>query len=318
MKTHKFFAAATVLTAILMMVSCNDKEGYDNNDPAVVKFTSGVTAVPQSRVWIDSQDNSAWDAGDPVGIYMVEHGTTTITEDAANVKYTAATAGLSTSFSPSGNPIYYPMDETKKIDFIAYHPYNTFVDLSITNFTSPVNVSDQSSQTAIDLMYAVADNSGSGYDKNNGRSNTAINFNFEHQLAKLVFTVTSGTGAPTDLSTMTVSINGMNTRANFDLKGVGGLTDIGDPASITPFRQTGIYAYVYEAILLPESTLGNSHTVTFGIGAETYTWAMSDDIASLDAGSIYKYDLTLTKYAVNATGSIKKWTVGSAGNGIAE
>lgn len=309
MKTSRFFV--TVIVLATTMVSCNVNDDIEKSNPLEVRFTSGITA-PHTKSAIDGSGNSVWETGDPVGIYMLEHSTSTVSENAENIPYTAYSPGASTSFTPSSTPIYYPLDETKKIDFIAYHPYNA----SVSNFVYQVNVSNQASQTAIDLMYGLADKLGAGYDKNDGRSNTAINFTFNHRLVKLIFSVAPGSGAPADLSTMSVSINGMNTTASFDLTGATGITGIGTPDSITPFKQTGVYTY--EAILLPEGTLGSNHTVTFSVGGETYTWSMSNNIGSLEAGKIYTYDISLDKYAVNVTGNINKWTVGSTGSGSAE
>jgi hypothetical protein len=74
----------------------------------------------------------------------------------------------------------------------------------------------------------------------------------------------------------------------------------------------------YEAILLPVAALGATHTVTFTAGAESYTWKMSDNIASLVAGNLYTFDVLITKHAVNVSGSIKKWETTTPGSGIAE
>lgn len=299
----KFFITAA-LAGVMIFTSCDTNDEIADNNTEV-KFTSGITA-PQTKAAIDGQGNSVWEAGDPVGIYMVAHGTTAVTEGVNNYKYKAKTAGASTTFEAEGSTAYYPVDETARVDFIAYHPHTT-----VTNFVYPVNVATQTSQTGIDLMYATANKAGAGYGKADAA--TPVNFQFEHQLAKLVINVIKGAGVTGNVST--VSINGMNTTANFDLTGQDGLTDTGTPAAITPATVTADTKY--EAILLT-AMLGATHTVTFTAGGETYVWKMSDQIASLDAGKIYTYDVTLTKYAVSATGSITKWTVGSTGTGTAE
>lgn len=304
MKTSKIFLTAVFATATLF-TSCNVND--DNGDNALgVKFTSGITAS-QTKATIDGSGNSVWEAGDPVGIYMVGNGGTTVAESIENVKYTASAAGASTSFASTGTVIYYPVNTPAKVDFIAYHPYSA----SVSNWVYPVNVATQTPQTNIDLMWAKANNVGVGYDKTN---TSAVDFTFEHKLVKLVMNVSKGSGVTGNISS--VAIKGMNTTANFDLTGVGGLTGADGAVTITPFTATA--ESKYEAILLPVSTLGASHTVEFTIGSETYTWKMSNEITSLAAGSIYTYDITLTKYAVNATGSISKWTAGTPGTGIAD
>ena len=294
-----------VLAAMTAMVSCNVNDDIENGQTKV-KFTSGITATPQPRVATDYEGHSTWTMNDPIGISMVENGTTVIVEGADNIPYKATTTAASTVFTPSGTTIYYALSNPANVDFIAYHPYSS----SVVNWVYPVDVSVQTPQTDIDLMWAKADNSGAGYDK----TSTNVNFIFNHQLAKLIINVSKGagvTGTVTD-----VNITGMNTSANFDLKGDDGLTDIGTPQVIVPYAADGT---TYEAILLPVATLDATHTVTFTTSAgETYTWTMSDDIPNLAAGSLYAYDIVLTKHAVNVTGSISSWIVGTPGTGIAD
>lgn len=304
MKTR--FLSVLALSALLF-TACSNDDNSEVNDGRV-NFSSGITATPQPKVATDNSGNSTWNLNDPIGIYMVANRTTTIAESAENIPYKATTAAASTSFAPSGaTTIYYPVNTPAKVDFIAYHPYNA----SVANWVYPVDVSTQTPQTGIDLMYATADNSGAGYDK----AATNVNFTFDHQLVKLIINVSTGTGVTGTVSA--VNITGMNTSAKFDLKGDDGLTDLSTPQAIIPHAATA--GTKYEAILLPATTLNTANTVTFTTSAgEIFTWAMSNDITSLAAGSIYTYDITLTKYAVTATGNITKWTLGDTGTGIAD
>lgn len=307
MKKNTYFSV--ILATMVAMASC-DKNNDVENETLEVKFTSGITATPQTRVATDNDGNSTWNVDDPIGIYMVAKGTTDVAENVANIPYKATTAAASTTFTPSGaTTIYYPVNEPAKVDFIAYHPYKT----AITDWDYPVDVSIQTSQTAIDLMYARATNSSTGYDKRSGN----VNFAFTHKLVKLIVNVEKGDGVTGTVSE--VKIHGMNTTANFDLEGEEGLTGKGGVAEITPFAAPA--GSKYEAILLPtDGNLDASHTMTFKVGDETYTWAMKDNIVGggLDAEKIYIFTVTLTKYAVEAEGEINKWEVGSTTNGIAD
>lgn len=304
MKT-KFLSAVAI--SALLFASCSNDDTPEVNDGRV-KFTSGITATPQTRVATDDAGNSTWSVNDPIGIYMVANGTTTVAGSAENIPYKATTAAASTSFTPSGaTTIYYPVNTPAKVDFIAYHPYES----SVADWVYPVNVSTQTPQTNIDLMYATADNSGQGYDK----TSTNVDFTFDHQLVKLIINVSTGAGVTGTVSS--VSIAGMNTSAKFDLKGSAGLTDLGTPQAIVPYTATA--GTKYEAILLPMAALSAANTVTFTTTTgETFTWVMANNITGLAAGRIYVYYITLTKYAVNASGSISNWTVGTPGAGIAD
>lgn len=305
------FLSVAIVAASVALTSCDKNETKVMNDDGKVRFTSGINATPGSRATIDAEGNSLWEAGDPVGIYMVEHGTADVVGGYANMKYTAAQAGASTAFTAVGASIHYPLDEARKVDFIAYHPYNA----AVTGFTYPVDLSVQTSQTAIDLMTAKADKSGTGYTKADGRTSTVVNFAFTHQLAKLVMNITKDATVSDNITA--VSITGMNTTATYDLTVVGGITSPGTPAAITPCTVTA--EQKYEAILLPVGSLIAAHTVTFTTDSgETYVWKMSQQIPQLEAGKIYTYDVNVTKYAVTANGSINNWEVGSTGSGTAE
>lgn len=299
----------TVCAVIVVIVSC-EKDNMLIKDGAV-RFTSEGTTATQTRVAIDPQDKSVWEKADPVGIYMVKHGTSDVLDNAENMKYTASEAGLSTSFAPAGQAIYYPLDETGKVDFIAYHPYRA----TVSDFVYPVDVSNQASQTNIDLMWAAADKQGAGYSKEDGRNNTSVDLAFDHQLAKLRMNVTKDSNVPGEI--VKVSINGMNTTASFDLKGSGGFTGMGNAKSFEACTVTA--GSVYEAILLPVGPLDATHTVTFTTDqGDNYTWSMYKQIAELNPGKIYTYDITVAKYVIQVTGNINSWTVGATGIGNAE
>lgn len=310
MKKNTYFSV--ILATMVAMVSC-DKNNDVENETLEVKFSSGITATPQPRVATTDAGISTWNVNDPIGIYMVAKGTTEIAESVANIPYKATTAAASTTFLPSGaTTIYYPVNEPAKVDFIAYHPHSA----TVADWVYPVDVSEQDPQTDIDLMYARATNSNTGYDKRSG----SVDFKFSHELVKLIIKLEKSDGVTGAVSG--VEIHGMHTTANFDLEGEDGLTDKDHLAAIIPFTATA--GSKYEAILLPtDDDLRASHYMTFKIGAgttgETYTWAMSNDIdGGLEAGKIYIFTVTLTKYAVEAEGSINKWGVGTPAEGIAD
>lgn len=301
-----------IVAVCMAMTSCDKNETSVQPYDGSVRFISGVTATsPSSRVAIDDQGKSVWNENDPIGIFMVEHGATTVVNAAANMKYTAVQAGASTSFTSSDSDIYYPNEESAKVDFISYHPYRNAIG---GDFAYAIDLSDQTSQTNIDLMTANADNSGNGYSKEDGRNNSPVNFTFTHRLVKLVMNVTKDASVPGNITG--VSIKGMNTAATFDLKGKAGITAQNTPAAITPCKSS---ENKYEAILLPVTVLTDTHIVTFTTDkGDTYQWTMKKQIASLDVEKIYTYDVNVTKYKINANGAINSWTEGSKGGGTAE
>jgi hypothetical protein len=307
MKKTKFFTLAILIAAIALVAlfsACNE-EGVvvnDNKNRKAVKFAS-TEATAQTRV-----DGSDWAAGDPIGIYMLENGTNTVAEGAENIQYTAKSAGSgSIDFRAisAEKTIYYPVTIPGKVDFITYHPYQS----TLKNWIYKVDLAIQDSQTAIDLLWAKADNNGAGYDK----TTHTVPLNFAHKLAKLILTVSEGDGV-TSLNGLQVSINGTNTNADCDVR-TGTLTPGTVPAGIKPWKNAS--SYQYEAILLPADLDGNN-TVTFTIGNDIYTWKISGDITKLEAGKKYNYTVTLNKHSIGITGSITDWVSGGTGAGTAD
>lgn len=305
MKIKLFTTAA--ITALLF-ASCNNDNEVSNVNDGRVNFSSEITLSTTTRVQSNLNGVSTWNQGDNIGIYMVEKGTFNIAENAKNIHYKATESGTRTSFNPLESPIYYPVNAPEKVGFIAYYPYAALT----TDWVYPVDVSDQSSLANIDLMYAQADNSGVGYNK----TSSNVNLEFSHQLAQLIIGVEFGEGVDTDDWLESVSIEGMNTTANFDLMGGTGLTNLGTPLAIEAY--TYILDLEYMAILLPNTLNENNKVVFTTESGEKYIWNISQDLPKLEAGHIYDYKITLTKHEVQVSGTILDWTVGETIPGIAE
>lgn len=265
-----------VTSVIFIFASCrNSAEDIGREDTTAVKFTLSIDDYGQTRA-----SNATWDAQDAIGVYMIKAGqapaTSTILAD--NKKFTTLGHGVF-SHASAGDAIYFPEDGSQ-VDFIAYYPYQPVLN----NYTYPVDLKDQSSQEAIDLMYA-------GNVKNASISNPAASLSFTHRLAKLALKVHPGTGTES-LDGLQVSISGMNTEAAFDLT-TGGLTvDTGSAAAIPMKISSGAGASAFaEAVILPVTNLQEG-AITLTLPAATYTWKIPAGM-TFDAGNRYTYEITL-------------------------
>lgn len=308
------FLSVLAVTAILFASCGNDDEVTTEVNDGRVQFSSGVNAATPK---VGGADGNEWSMNDPIGIYMRDNAAgKAIVSDNIEYKATSFTNNSkSATFTPANatETIYYPVNTPAKVDFVAYHPYQS----GISNYVYKVDVSSakQASQTGIDLMRAYADNNdgtgAKGYDKTNV---LPVNLVFDHQLVKVKINVTAGAGVD-NLNGLAVTIKGMDTTADFDLSGVNGITNEAGAAnsSITPFNAGN---NSFEAILLPVSTL-TTETIEFTVGGNTYTWTINDtnnsnNVTSLVKGKIYTFNVTVMKHAVEVTGSINKWV--SAGD----
>lgn len=307
MKLKKTILLMSALAAAALITSCtNDNDEVNVNDGSV-RFTAGIgkeaVATPTTRA-----AGTVWAAGDEIGIFMVAHATTDVAERAANRKYTTP-AGDGNFSTDAAHMIYYPMDNSP-VDFIAYYPHRDGASLDDGFAVTVATTQTAASQAATDLLWARADNSGTGYRKTDAGTPA---LGFAHCLAKLTMNckVDGSVGDPSLLDAATVTIHGMNTSGTFDLKTGKPAADPapGAPADITPRRlpatPAGFHG-AYDAIILPGAYAAAALTVDFSLGRETFTW----DVEAIDftPGHEYIYTVTITRTGVTATATIKPWT----------
>jgi hypothetical protein len=246
---------------------------------------------------------TAWAGNDAIGVFMVNHGSNDVRNEATNKRYVTATGDG--NFAPAAaDTVYYPVNGDK-VNFIAYYPY---VPSIATLGAYAVNVSDQSAPAAIDLLYAKATGTG-GYDQTN---TSPVALSFGHKLSKLTLNIAAP--APStqiiaaDLASMTVSIAGLNTQASFDLA-AGTLGAGSNKAAITPLAVTA--GAKYEAILLPGDFSGVSVSfgITQGSAPGNYVWNVPN--GAFEAGKEYVYSVSFTgdPGEVSVTGTIAPWDV---------
>ena len=283
-KMTKFFALALLAGA---MVSCSteDTAPSTQNDKVAVQFTGGISVNTRAA-------GVAWADGDKIGIFMIEAGKTlsadVIKEGVDNVCYQS---NGSIAFSPvsGGKTVFFPIDGD--VDFYSYYPHTTVSDYKVA-----LNVADQTSQEAIDFMYAQT--------KGCHKSIPQVELKFNHMLSNLVLNVQPGNGlTEDDLNKLKVTIKDQNTTATFNLAD-GVISGEGNPANIQ--MKTVKVGKKYEAILLPtksttreiEFDLDNGHDAPF-------VWTMATD---LKGGNLYNYTtVKLTRTGVKLSGTIKPW-----------
>ena len=283
-KMTKLFALALLAGA---MVSCNteDTASTTANGKVAVQFTGGISVDTRAA-------GQAWADGDKIGIFMIEAGKTlsadAIREGVDNVCYQS---NGSIAFSPisGGKTIFFPIDGD--VDFYSYYPQTTVNDYKVA-----LNMANQTSQEAIDFMYAKK----TGCNK----ATPQVDLKFNHMLSKLVLNVQPGNGlTQDDLNKLKVTIKDQNTTATFNLAD-GVISGEGNPANIQ--MKTVKVGKKYEAILLPtksttreiEFDLDNGHDAPF-------VWKMDQE---LKGGNLYNYTtVKLTRTGVELSGTIKPW-----------
>ena len=283
-KMTKFFAFALLAGA---MVSCSTEDiaPSTQNDKVAVQFTGGISVNTRAA-------GVAWADGDKIGIFMTEAGKTlsadVIKEGVDNVCYQS---NGSIAFSPvsGGKTIFFPIDGD--VDFYSYYPQTTVNDYKVA-----LNMTNQTSQEAIDFMYAKK----TGCNK----ATPQVDLKFNHMLSKLVLNVQPGNGlTQDDLNKLKVTIKDQNTTGTFNLAD-GTISGEGNPDNIQ--MKAVQVGKIYEAILLPTASTIREIVFDLNNGYDApFVWKMDSD---LKGGNMYNYTtVKLTRTGVELSGTIKPW-----------
>jgi hypothetical protein len=304
MKTIKILVtAAALLLGAAAISSCATGDGGEaknNNRRATVNFTGGISGQAATRA-----AGTSWSAGDLIGIFMVEKGTTTPSGTVANRQYTT-TAGTGT-FTPAApsEAIEFPTDDDAEVDFTAYYPWANGMSLS-TPMTVLVNPNQTSAnQPEYDLLWGAADNSGEGYT--NDYAGT-VALGFTHRLSKIVLNVTADPKIGS-LAGMVVRAKGINISGSMDL--ATGIVSAPSAATDITMR-TVTDGSAYDAIIVPATYAAAAASLEFIVGTKTY----SCDLPAMTYASAneYLYTVTILPGGITITGTIRPWINNNAGN----
>lgn len=286
-KNSLFFVAAACILA-----ACNNEGTPDNMPPAdervPLKVTSQIKGITRAA-------GTQWTAGDAIGIYMFDTGSTAVNTGAENRRYIANNTSLGT-FAPAADAtIYFPVDAAE-VDFIAYYPQTTLLNNSYT-----VAVDNQTNLPSIDLMRAAPVTQKS-------KNSPEVAFNFSHRLSKLELTINAGTGMAS-LAGLAVQISGQYTEADYDVVSNVLIVDTNTSASIA--LNTVADGSSAEAILLP-APAGTGRQLAFTIEGDSFFWDIPDTQA-FNPGEKCTYTITINRTGIFVTSSITDWTDGNAG-----
>ena len=293
MKKATFSAVAL---AALLLAACQSEEENPQTDTRVaLQVTSGI----QTRAY-----DATWEANDPIGIFGNTH-TETPMEWSNNVQYVTVTGDGTFAPAQGEVPIYLPIDGTA-VDFVAYYPYTK----TLADGVYTVDVTDQSDQSAIDLMAAGVETT--------DRVSHSVAFNFVHKLSKIYLTFKAGEDMTTaDLAGMTVQLTGQQTQATFNVTQPESEVSVTAGNPVTLKLKTSADGTSAEGIVLPSDDF-NAMTLHLVLAnnAGYFNWDLNgSDAEKFEAGKKYVYDITVNKTRLSVTSSITDWTPGNGEDG---
>lgn len=286
--------SAVALAALLLTACQNDEETMQTDARVALQVTSGI----QTRAYDDQ-----WEEKDDIGIFGFTQGDAPA-QAYTNVRY--VTMGGDGAFTPDGTTIYLPTDGSS-LDFVAYYPYTA---TAMTDGVYTVNVTDQSDQSAIDLMAADTQTA--------DRINNTVAFNFEHKLSKIVLTFKPGDGmALSELAGMKVQLTNQQPKATFDVTQPDGEVVVGTDSPIDITLLTNADGTSSEGIVLPSENFdGMTLHLALVDGGSFFNWDLNNSSANkFEAGKKYVYDITVNRSRLDVTATIEDWTPGNGENG---
>lgn len=290
------FRLPVVGLAVLALTACENDANEHSSDgrTALVVSSTTIAGQPATRA-----TDTAWEAGDAIGITMFEAGTSTLVPaNPVAGKYTTADGKGAFAPADKDNTLYYPT-QNKKADIVAFYPYAPLTGEAVV----PVSVASQTKLSAIDLMVA---------DKLTDKSATddAVTLTFRHKLVKLDITVDKeDTAAGIDLSKAVVSISGAPLKASWNLAAEALTVDAASKASVElPATYTAATDRLSaEAILLPGAAEGVKILIT--ASGATFAAALPGD---LKAGTKNSLRIHLKMTGVKVEAAVTDWTTGVA------
>ncbi|MDU1905843.1 MAG: fimbrillin family protein [Dysgonomonas sp.] len=299
MKFKKLFFATTLMA--LALTSCsNDDDSINKPNDQTVNFSATIGESDFLRA-----AGTQWAPNDQIGIFMKQNGqdlsSGSIVDGAENIQYfTALGTG---NFDPVVTSSAIKMPENgSAVDFVAYYPYQA----SISDYSYPINVQNQTSQEAIDLLFS---NQATGKDK----TNPNVTLNFKHKLSKLIFNVKAGDGVST-LEGMTTEISGLKTKASFSFIDENIVLDGNSVNNISLKSTINTTTAVSEGIVIPENNLSNIEVRFFIPNVGTFKSNLANGI-NFEGGKKYTFNVELKESGeavfANFTGTIEDWVEGT-------
>ena len=234
------------LTFGLLLSGCNDEESLGTGKGTGVRFTSYMV---ESRA-----TDTAWEAGDEIGVYM-QNAASTSSYQKINVKYTNSAENVNTFTAES--PIQY-LDEST-VNFMAVYPFSASVTSGNYTFTL-----GNESLSKNDIMYASASSVAAGTEN--------VTLEFTHKLTKIVLQLNDENGNP--ITGATVSIDKQRVNGSMDMA-TGNVTATDDYTSTLGFAESN-ESGTYEAIVIPDEGCTGRNVLITTADNKKYSYPVGD------------------------------------------
>lgn len=275
-----FFLAA----AFAAMVSCSENLENTPVTPATDKLPINITTT------LTRATDSAFEAGDKVGIYVVNEPNTLAASGnhVDNMGFT-----YSTKWTPD-TEIYW-LDKSTKADFYCYYPYAEAASTTAHSFATKVDQSSLANYKASEFLWG----------KTTGVAPTeeAVNITTNHTFSNIVVVLKAGEGWGANAwssATKSVKVCNVKTEATIDLS-TGVATATGATTSVTPYDEGS----QYRALIVPQTTVEGA-LIQAVVDGTTYTLTRA---MTFKANKQHKFTVTINKLNNGVNVGIGSWEV---------
>lgn len=231
------------LTFGLLLSGCNDEDSLGTSEGTGVRFTSYMV---ESRA-----TDTAWEAGDEIGVYMQADAATEFQK--VNVKYTNNAENVNTFTSEA--PITYTGNENT-VSFMAVYPFSSLVTDGIYEFTL-----GNEELAENDIMYASTASVEAGTQD--------VTLEFKHKLTKIVLQLKDENG--NSVTGASITINKQRVNGTLDVA-TGNVSATDDYTSTLQFAGSD---GTYEAIVIPDEGR-EGRSVLIEVDEKKYSYPVGD------------------------------------------
>lgn len=231
------------LTFGLLLSGCNDEDSLGTSEGTGVRFTSYMV---ESRA-----TDTAWEAGDEIGVYMKPDAATEFQK--VNVKYTNNAENVNTFTSEA--PITYTGNENT-VSFMAVYPFSSLVTDGTYEFTL-----DNEELAENDIMYASTASVEAGTQD--------VTLEFKHKLTKIVLQLKDENG--NSVTGASITINKQRVNGTLDVA-TGNVSATDDYTSTLQFAGSD---GTYEAIVIPDEGR-EGRSVLIEVDEKKYSYPVGD------------------------------------------
>lgn len=290
----KLFALASIAS---LMFSCSENI---EETPFEEKLPISISVDMQTRA-----NDTTFESGDAVGIYVVNYdGTTAGTlkaegNQADNAEFTYNGGGWN-----SDEPIYWK-DKNTSADFYAYYPYSASVNIAAQPFVVQADQSNEDNFLASDFLW--------GKSTKVAPTSNAVNIQTNHVLSRIIVEIKPGSGftsASWAAANKSVKICDIKTNATINLA-TGVATATGNNGEIVPLATSSNY----KAMVVPQTVADGSKLIVVTVDGTEYVYRTG---CTFKANTQHNFSIVVNNNESSVNVAIGEWDIdGTVNNGTA-